>query len=263
MAKKQKEPYVVKTGLLGNAEDYAVYNASLGEVILWFLMGFAVSGIVLFIFYENVWVSLIVGIICGIAFVPMRRKQVINKRKRKLVLQFKEMLDSISTSIGAGKNVTDAFFTARDDLVIQFTADSDIVREVEIINQGINNGYRIEDMLLDFADRSEIVDVRNFANVFATCYLKGGNIKEIIKNTTKIIGDKIDIELEIATMVAGPTNEMNIMLFLPPVFVQLLKGMGDGIIDLKSPTGIISVTAAIVIFGIAYFVGKKITDVKL
>ena len=39
--------------------------------------------------------------------------------------------------------------------------------------------------------------------------------------------------------------------------------MGDGIIDLKSVSGIISVTAAIVIFGVAYFVGKKITDVKL
>ena len=55
------------------------------------------------------------------------------------------------------------------------------------------NNIPIEALLSNFAQRSGVEDIENFANVFATCYRKGGNIKEIIKNTAEIIGDKIEI----------------------------------------------------------------------
>mgnify|MGYP000233742988 FL=1 len=146
---------------------------------------------------------------------------------------------------------------------MQFTPEADIVKEVRLIRVGLDNNIGIEDLLLNFAERSGIDDVRNFANVFATCYKKGGNIKDVIKNTTSIIGDKIEIQMELETMVAGQKNEQNIMLVMPVVFIIVLKSMGGDLIDLKSPVGIISVTAAIAIFILAYFISKRILNIKL
>ena len=82
-------------------------------------------------------------------------------------------------------------------------------------------------------------------------------------DTRLCIGDKIEIQMELETMVSGQKSEQNIMLVMPVVFIVVLKSMGGGLIDLESPVGILSVTAAIIIFVLAYFVSKKIMDIKL
>lgn len=261
--KGKKEKYIPKTGLMGDARDYAVLHVSQARKVMWFILGSVVCAAVLWIFYERWYVSLIAGIAGGAAFVPIHSRSVIEKRKKNLMLQFKEMLEAISTSLGAGKNVTDAFIMVKEDLQIQFPEDADIIEEVNIINKGIQNSYRIEDLLYDFADRSGIEDVQNFATVFGTCYEKGGNIKEVIKNTVEIINDKLEIGMEIETMVAGQKNEQNIMLVMPVFFVAMLKSMGGDLIDLNSGLGVAGVTAALIIFIIAYFVGRKILRIKL
>lgn len=263
MASKKKEPYVPIPSLIGEGTDYNVYTPSAKEKILWFLIGLAVGGVVLFVFYSNLIVSVVAGLLVGYFFIPIRTKQVIKKRKTKLSSQFKGMLETLSTSIGAGKNIYDAFSSAVDDLAVQFNEDADIVEEAKIIRLGLDNNIRIEELLLNFAARSGLDDVKNFANVFATCYQKGGNIKEVVKNTATIISDKIAIQMEIETMVAGQKNEQNIMLVMPMLFVVMMRSMGGDLVDLSSPVGILSVTAAIAIFALAYFISQKILNIKL
>lgn len=261
--KKKKPAYKPIRGLISAATDYHIYIPKTKEKLLWFFIGMLAAGGVLYIFYESFLVSVIVGAICGVAFIPLRTRQMIKKRKQKLTMQFRELLDALSSSVAAGKNVQEAFQGAVDDLAVQFTKDSDIVRELEIICSGMYNNVPIEDLLVNFAQRSGVEDITNFANVFATCYRKGGNINEVIKNTAEIIGDKIEIKMELETMVSGQKNEMNIMLVMPILFIVVMKSMGGGLVDLSSPKGILSVTASLVIFIAAYFVGQWITDIKL
>lgn len=258
--KVKREPV---QALIGEGTDYSIYIPSKKEKITWFAIGMVVSGLVLYIFYEKILASIIIGAVCGYFFIPIRTNQVIKKRQQKLTTQFRGLLDALSTSIGAGKNMYDSFSGAEEDLSVQFTSEADIVKEVKLIRIGLDNNIQIEDLLQNFAERSGIEDVRNFANVFATCYKKGGNIKEVIKNTASIIGDKIEIQMELETMVAGQQNEQNIMLVMPVVFIVVLKSMGGDLIDLESPIGILSVTIALGIFVLAYFISKKILDIKL
>ena len=258
--KPKREPI---PGLIGEATDYSIYTPKIGQLVLWFLIALVASGAVLYLFYENLIVSVVVGVICGIAFIPMRTKTMVKKRRQKLSGQFRELLDALATSIGAGKNVQDAFQGAVEDLANQFTYDSDIVRELQIICAGMYNNIAIEDLLMNFAERSGVDDIANFANVFATCYRKGGNINEVIKNTAEIIGDKIEIKMELETMVSGQKNEMNIMLVMPILFIVVMKSMGGGLIDLSTPMGVLSVTIALAMFIVAYFAGQWITNIKL
>ena len=260
---QKKEKYEPIRSMIGDGIDYSVYNETVKEKILWFLIGMLASGAVLYIFYESILVSAIAGAVCGVVFIPIRRKQVINKRRQKLTMQFRGLLDSLATSVGAGKNIQNSFADAIEDLEVQFSADSDIVRELEIIVSGVYHNLPIEKLLLNFAERSKVEDIGNFANVFATCYRKGGNINEVIKNTAEILRDKIEIKLELETMVSGQKNEMNIMLVMPVLFIVVMKSMGGGLVDLSTPIGILSVTIALASFVAAYFVGQWITDIKL
>lgn len=247
--------------LMEGAVDYRVFRATAADKVKWFLTGLTAVAAVMYIFYERWYVSLIAGILGGILFVPMSRKRFIEKRRKVLTLQFKEMLESIKSSLGTD-SVYDAFMKAREDLAVQFPRDAYIMRELEILMQGTMLKMKLEDLLVNFAERSGVEDIQNFATVFKTCYSRGGNMQEIVGRSITLINEKIEVNMEIATMIAGQKSEQSILLVLPIVFVIMLKAMG-GMVDLESAAGIISMTIAIAIFLTAYAISKKIMKIDI
>lgn len=261
--KKRKAAQPPRKGLLGNADDYEVCRLGLAERILTILAGALAGGAVCYIFYERLILAVLVGAVFGALCPGLRRRQKIAKRKERLLSQFRDCLESLSTSLGSGSNVPRAFEAAAGDMAIQYGEESDICREVAIINEGISDNINVELLLMDFGERSGIVDIKNFADVFEICYRKGGNIREIVKSSYQIICDKVDVQLEINTAVASKKMEQNAMLVMPVVFIFLLKMMGSDIIDLHSVRGILSTTAGLACFIAAYIAGKKILKIDL
>lgn len=247
--------------MLAEGTDYRIYRMTFGEKVKWFLAGGIVSAIVMYIFYERWYVSLLLGIVGGILFVPMRRNQLIEKRKSQLTLQFKEFLESVKSSMGS-ETVHGAFMKAKGDLAIQFPEDAYIMQELTMIMQGTMLKLKLEDLLMDFAERSGIEDIENFATVFRSCYRRGGNMQEIVGKCITIINEKIEVNMDIEAMVAGQKNEQNILLVLPVVFVIMLKSMG-GMVDMESALGVISMTIAIGIFIGAYLISRKIMKIDV
>jgi len=244
---------------------YSEYEMSLAEKITYFIIAFTIGSVVGYIFYFNIFVGIAIGVIAGVIYLPTKKKQIIDKRKVKLHLQFKDMLEALSTSIGSGKNIPDAFKSSYDDLKIQYTDEDFILIELTNILSGINNNINIEVLLVNFGERSGIDDILSFADVFDTCYRKGGNIKEVIKNTYDVINDKIEVAMEIDTVVTEKKTEHTVMTIMPVGLVTIMRvfGGGDTAKNFSSVMGIMANTIAIVIFVIAYFVGKKILDIKL
>lgn len=259
--RKEKKPSKTPQGLL----IYSEYDMSLKENISYFLLAFAAGSIVGYVFYYIIFVGLLTGVITGCVFVPIRKTQIISKRKKELHLQFKDLLESLVTSLNAGKNIPDSFKSAYDDLSIQYSEDAYILKELQIIISGMNNNINIEILLLDFGERSGIDDIINFANVFDTCYRKGGNIKEVISNTFSVICEKIEIEMEIETVVTEKKTEHTVMSIMPIVLIIVMRFFGgsDQADKLHTPIGVISTTISIAIFVTAYFVGKRILQIRL
>ncbi len=282
--KKEKtilEPQYYQSATNMQTYNYKVYYMSLWEKILYFLLAFAVGAAVGYLFYGgigkdeygqptmltyvlNITISTIVGLIAGKLFLPIRTEQIIKKQKSKLNTQFRDMLEALSTSLGAGKNVMDSFRSAYEDLKIQYEEDAYIVKELEIILSGMANNIDIEDILEDFGLRSGNEDIVSFANVFQICYRKGGNIKDTIRTTYTILNDKMEINEEIETIVTSNKTEQNIMIVMPIALIGVIKMMGpDFAENFVTPTGIASTTIAIVLFAASYFVGRKILEIKV
>ena len=143
-----------------------------------------------------------------------------------------------------------------------FGEGADIVNELKMINVGLQHNYNIEDLLLNFAQRSGLDDVDSFANVFEVCNRKGGNLKQIVGETRSVINDKIEIEMEIQTMVAASKNELNIMMVMPFIIMLTMRGLGDSMTG-NSIVNIIVKFVALGIFVAAYVVGIRLVDIKL
>lgn len=261
--------------------NYNVYYMSKKEKVLYFLLAFIVGGIVGYLFFGglakddygnatimtyvlNTLVFCVVGLATGKVFLPMRAKQIIEKKRKILNSQFRDMLEGLTTAIGAGKNIPDAFTSVKDDLANQYNEDSFILNEVNVILDGLQNNINIEDLLLDFGNRSGINEISNFANVFKVCYRKGGNIKDVIRNTHEILSDKMEINEEVMTIISSSRLNLNIMTIMPIFMIAAIKMMSpDFAANFATPSGIIATVVAVVIFVLAYFIGKKIMVIKL
>lgn len=278
---KIQEPQYYLSATNMQTLNYKVYYMSQKEKILYFALAFVIGAAVGFLFYGgigknefgeptlitwilNILIPCVVGTIAGVLFLPLRVKSIIQKRNKELNSQFRDMLEALTTSLGAGKNVTDAFLAVYEDLKVMYEADAYILNELEIIISGFNNNIAIEDLLADFGYRSGNDDVLCFANIFKISYRKGGNIKDIIRNTHSILSEKMEIAEDIETLVTSNKTEQNIMIMMPIALIAVIKMMSpEFAANFVTPSGIISTTISIVIFVVAYYVGKQVLDIKI
>ena len=179
------------------------------------------------------------------------------------ITKFKDLLESLTSSYSTGQNTSNAFSDARNDMISIYGEEADIVKELQIICTGLKNNINIEQLLLDFAERCNLDDVMSFANVFEICNRQGGDLRKIVSDTRDIINDKIEIEMEIDTMLSGNKNELNIMMVMPVVIVLSLSSMGTMTIVSNTPINIVVKIVCLIIFGAAYFIGRKIVDIKI
>lgn len=260
--KKEKEVYTPKTGVMGNADDYHVYHLSFTERLTGFAIGGLGSAVVLYIFFGSLLLSLIALVIVGVKAIPIYQNYLLKKRKKTLLFQFRDMLESLTSSFSAGKNTRDSFIDTLQDMKNMYGEDADIVKELTIIVSGMENNINPEILLLDFADRSELTDVESFASVFDVALRQGADLKVVIASTKDMISDKMEIELEMDAMLAGNKNEINVMMLMPLIITVSLKGMSGETFG-NSMTNIIVKCVAIALFIVAYAMGRKISDIKI
>ena len=261
--------------------NYKVYYMSKKEKFAYFLLAFVVGAAVGYLFYGglckdaygnpttmthilNVVISGGVGFFAGKMFLPIRTKQIIEKRTKELNHQFRDMLDGLTTSLGAGNNIPDSFSNVYQDLRVQYEEGEYILQELKTIISGMHNGIAIEDLLYDFGKRSGNTDIMSFADVFKVSYRKGGNIGDIIRDTHEVLSEKMEIREEIETMVASNKNDTLMMVAMPIFMVGFIKmGSPDFAINFATVTGVISTTIAVGCFVGAYKLSANLLDIEI
>ena len=127
------------------------------------------------------------------------------------------------------------------------------------MRQNIN----VEVMWDDFGKRSDNEDIVSFADVFAVCYRKGGNMNSVIHRTHSVISEKMTVADEIETKLTANKMQHNVMSIMPIVVVAMLKFTNQSFAaNFATPMGVLINTVAIGIFIGAYIYGNKIVDIK-
>jgi tight adherence protein B len=175
------------------------------------------------------------------------------------------MLEALSVSMRAGNPPIKALGSAKEDLSLIYPEDSDIMVELNIIIARFNNAVPLSEIFNDFAKRSALEDVESFASVYATIEGKSGRADEIVRETQQIIADKMEIEMEIDTMMTAAKSEVNIMLFMPLVVLGVIGYAGEGFMDAIYTTtaGRVVSTFGLLVFIGCYIMARKFSNVKL
>lgn len=266
--KREKNIQAIRRRTIGGEKliDYATYELTFNEKMKYSLIAAAVLFGIAYLFYDNLIVSIITA---GLGFIyPRFKKKDLNeKRKDELTLQFKEAISSLSSSLAAGQSIENAFSDALKDLKLLYPDDETyIIKEFNLINRRIENGEIVERAINDFAKRSDIDDIKNFSNVFITCKRTGGDLVNVIKQTSDIITDKIEIQQDIKVLVSQKKFESKIMAVAPIGIILFLKMSSPDFVaplfDFSSP-GPIIMTIALGCVACSLLISQKIMDIKV
>ncbi len=245
--------------------DYDVYIMSKKENIINIIFAYCIIFIVGMIFYHNPILAALLGLF-AFKFPKIRTNSIIKKRKSSLTIQFKDLLYSVSSSMEAGRSIEAAFKDAlRDMAIIYPNPETPIMKETVFIVRKIEMNEPVEQALLEFAKRSHIDDIENFADIISVCKRTGGNLAEVVRNTSQVIGDKIETKREIETTITSKKFESRIMSVMPIAMVFLLSVSSPEFMEpvFTTITGNIVMTIAIFMFTIAFFVSEKIVDIEV
>ncbi|MET3846376.1 tight adherence protein B [Paenibacillus sp. OAE614] len=210
----------------------------------------AIGGLLCFgigyLFYHQWLVAIIMA--SGGWIVPrFWRAHLLERRRTAMNLHFKQALYSLSSSLSAGKSVENGFREAIQDLrMLDPDAENDLITELGIICARMEYGEPVEDALNDFSRRAAMEDITNFADVFTTCKRTGGDLVEVVRHTSTVIGEKLDIKQEISVMIAQKKFESRALLAAPILMLMFMNfTAGDYMQSLYSGMGIVISTGAL------------------
>lgn len=194
-------------------------------------------------------------------------KQREKKMRKLLNYQLREALHALSASLRAGSSLNNALSRTYVDLSKIFVAEKHkpIVDEFSIIAYELDLMIPVDEVLMNFKERANLEDINDFVNVTLMTRKQGGNLNEVVARITDIISDRIEVEHEINTLVAGKQYEARILTMLPVVLVVLLSYMSP---DYMSPMyesmlgKTLMVIGALLLF-VNYIVGKKIIEIEV
>lgn len=258
------EAYYAEQQKLGIV-DYDVYIMSKKEKVTTIIAAGVLIFIVGIIFYHNIVLSLLLSLF-ALKAPKIRVKSIIKKRKVELNNQFRDLLYSVSSSMEAGRSLEMAFKDALRDLAIIYPNEKTaIIRETTYIVRKIEMNEPIEQAILEFAERSHIDDIENFADIIKVCKRTGGNLADVIRSTSNVIGEKIETKREIETTITGKKFESRIMSVMPIFMVAILSLSSPEFMApvFDTVVGNVVMTIAIFLFVGAFLISEKIVDIKV
>lgn len=246
-------------------EDYNVYDLKRHEKIYYCMRTSAIIFFVSYIFYQSFILSIILSLF-SFLYLPIVKKQLAQKRKKELSYQFREFLNSLQTSLNIGKSLEVAIYDVRRDLQLVYKqSDTPILLELIVIENKIRLNESFSDCMMDLARRTDVEDISNFSDAISICRKTGGNLIELVRNSSGIISDKLEIKQDIDVLLSKCRFETRILNIVPIGIILLLSTTAPDYIAPVFTTflGRVAMTISIILLGISLVISNRIGDVSI
>lgn len=228
------------------------------------LQSLGILAVVAFIFYQSILALLpLLPLV-----VPLTRRfkaRQVERQRARLMGEFRELLESLVTSLKAGYAPENAFRESYKEMAFLFGSESRICRELSWILRGLDNHRTLEDLLQAFAERSDIEEITEFADVFAIAKRQGGNLTEILERTDSLIRDRIDVESEIRVLLASRRYEQTVMDLVPFGIIVYIGTTSPGFFNAMyhNVFGILVMSACLAAYLAAFRLSERIMDIRV
>lgn len=188
------------------------------------------------------------------------------KRQKKLLGEFRDFLFSLSASFATGRHMTEAMKEAETALQHIYGKGGFLAGEIRYMVKAIEEtGQSAQTVFSAFADRTGLEDIEMLSEVYGACRDTGGNMAEAVNRAAALLTEKINLEMEIQTMLSQKRLEGTIIAVMPAVMIFFLMWMSPDYLNPMYDTmaGRLMMAMALGLNGFAYCWMEKMTNVTL
>lgn len=243
--------------------DYGKIQYSRKDKVISIVIWIIISCFLAYFFYRSIAAAGLISLGAPF-FVKYCEGKKKEKRDIEITEEFKEMIRYLSVSIQAGESVENALYGMYSDMKTRFGENAYLTKECEAITIGLRNNVSSEKLLLSLGERTDIEEIRDFTEIFTVAKKSGGNLREIICDTTEAINLKIEMKNEFRISMASKKLEQRIMCIVPFAIIAYIGVTSPGYFDslYEDLTGRIVMTVCLTAYGGAYIWGEKILNCK-
>lgn len=254
----------LKEKILPVCQDYSVYQFSFREWIKYLILYTVLDACISYLFFFS-WVSFVLLLPGAVPFVRERRLALQKKRAVEMKRQFMDSMQMLTVSLQAGYSVENSIREAVKELARVYEPEAFILQEFQIMETQLAVNRNMEDLFMDFGERSAIDDIQSFAEVFFTAKRSGGDLIAVIRNTVFCIRQKQETLQEIETSLAGKVMEQNVMSMIPLLILAYVKFTSSEFLSVMygNLTGVTIMVLCFLVYVLAYFWGRKIVRVEV
>lgn len=206
-----------------------------------------------------------VAIFVTVVFWHVKKKSLMVKRRRDLLYHFRDFIMSLHASMRAGYSVENGVISAAKDVEMLYGEKDVLTREMKNISRQLSLRIRIEELFADLGERSDLDDIKMFAQLLSIGKKTGGNMSRLLFSTSRILCDKIDTKQEIDAQIASKAFEQKIMSLMPACIILYMRVSFEGFIENLYGTlfGVIVMSVCLMVYAAAFFWGKRIISIEV
>lgn len=216
------------------------------------------------LFYGVYWAGVFLAPL-GVVIFRQRKKTLIEKKISEYESQFKDMLVSLSDSLGTGYSIENAIRESYTDIKNIYGTDSDICREMRLMISQLALNENTEKVIWNFAIRSGLKNAKMFAEIFSVAKKTGGNMPNVIKSVTNHIVLKEVVREEIAVAINEKKAEERVMTFIPMFLILYVSMSSPGFLTVMYETvlGKVLMSVCVIAYVVAYLWAEKVMKFEM
>lgn len=245
--------------------DYRVLELSKGERAAFRIATLAIGGVLGILFYNNIIMGILLGMILWMTE-GMYKDSLKERRRSKLLVQFRDMLYSITSSVATGRSLGQAMEESIDFWKGTYDDEDYIIKELKIMVSRMRESNMSDiQVLKDFAERSGLSDAEDLALVCETCKKTGANFPRALEKGTEIISDKITLERELSTIVSQKRFEGRIVGLAPFALVAAIRVLSPAYMEplYTVPAGKWIATFSLVMICVGYVCMERVNKIEI
>ncbi len=241
---------------------YDKYQFHALELVKYMVMIICVTAVFAYIFYKNpaAWILFMIP---SPFYLKKIQSYLIKKRRQDLTIQFKEFCISMCAQLMAGYSIENAVSEVKKEMMNMY-GNSYILTELCVIETKIKLNITIEQCFEDLGVRSDIEEIKLFAQIIKIAKRSGGDMIEIVRNAASSISQKIETEREVRVIINSKKYEQRIMDVMP-LFIVLYVDFTSDMLEImyKGLIGRIVMTICLIMYLAAFWIGEKLTDIEV
>lgn len=244
--------------------DYSRYRLKTKEKLKCLAEGGALAGVIAWLFYRSVWGMLLfpfVYIVCRRNYQETQQR----RRTERLLGEFKDMMQAVSSALLAGYSMENAWREAEKELRKLHGEKGIMLVEIHQMNEAVRMNEPLEKVFGEFARRSGCEEIESFAEVFSFAKRSGGDFAGIIRTTVQKLVGRMEVEREIATVLAGKKLEGKIMNIMPMAILAYMTFTSGDFLGVLygNVLGTVIMSTALGVYLAAMKLSEHILDIEI